>query len=453
MKFMSEIVSAVNSRFVAFVDMMLGVCSIVFFYGGVQWEKQWMPVSEIAVIYTAAGICLAVNLVYLLLRAVRGEFFEAEKGGKALDIIHFITGFISFGITVYAICILFGVGGGISSEEINRAVAAVRPNIGYLVFSLAVGITLYFADGLRRTLKSLAAVCASALAVLLVVSVLTNASVSLLTPDMNKEKIDLSSRKLIWSDEFDGDKLDETKWRAYDSDGYTTFYTPEQVTVRDGKAYLRTEYIKDGKFGDGFYGAWLTNQDFFTNSYGYYEIRCIMPKAEGLHAAFWTFGDNAYSGYGKTGAEVDIFENAYYRVDGNDEKSNCKYTMALHTGDENGNVISAGPEKAVTTYTKTGKNMYEDFHTYGLEWTKDAYIFYYDGVEVGKIDFSKGAVNGIVGTCEVPEYLFVSTHVGSQIRADGSVREEWNGNAFNNPEGTFPQDFVVDYVRIYAPAE
>lgn len=127
--------------------------------------------------------------------------------------------------------------------------------------------------------------------------------------------------------------------------------------------------------------------------------------------------------------------------------------MALHTGDGNGNTISTGPSKAVTTYTETGKNMYEDFHTYGLEWTKDAYIFYYDGVEVGKIDFSNGPVNGIVGTCEVPEYLFVSTHVGSQIRADGSVREEWNGNAFNNPEGTFPQDFVVDYVRIYAPAE
>ena len=453
MKAMSRVASAINSRYVAFVDMMLGACSIVFFYGGVQWEKQWMPKAEIIAIYAVAGACLAANFAYLLLLAMKGEDYEAFKGRKAFDIVHSITGFISFGITVYAVCILFGVSGGISSEEITRAVDAVRPNTVYLVFGMAVGITLIFVNGIRRTLKTLGAVCASSVAVLLVVSILTNASVSLLSPDMSKEKIDLSSRKLLWSDEFEGDKLDVTKWRAYDSDGYTTFYTPEQITVRDGKAYLRTEYRKDGKYGDGFYGAWLTNQDFFRNSYGYYEIRCIMPKAEGLHAAFWTFGDNAYSGYGKTGAEVDVFENAYYRVSGNDEKSNCKYTMALHTGDGNGNTISTGPSKAVTTYTKAGKNMYEDFHTYGLEWTKDAYIFYYDGIEVGKIDFSNGPVNGIVGTCEVPEYLFVSTHVGSQIRADGSVREEWNGNAFNNPEGTFPQDFVVDYVRIYAPAE
>lgn len=453
MSFFKKIQAAINSRYCAFVDYMLGICSIVFFYCGVQWEKKWMPASEIAAVYAVAGLCLAFNFIFLLLRAIKGDELRAIKGKKVLDVFHFITGFVSFGITVYAICILFGVNGGISSEEITRAVNAVRPTSVYLMVSLAVGISLSFADGMRSTCKALGTVCASSIAVLLVISILTNASVSLLSPDTTKEKIDLSSRKLLWSDEFDGDALDTTKWRAYDDDDHTTFYTPDQVSVHDGNAYLKTEYIKDGKYGDGFYGAWLTNEDFFRNSYGYYEIRCIMPKAEGLHAAFWTFGDNAYSGYGKTGAEVDVFENAYYRVDGNDEKSNCKYTMAVHTGDENGNVISAGPSKAVTTYTKTGKNMYEDFHTYGLDWTKDAYIFYYDGVEVGRVDFSDGPVNGIVGTCEVPEFLFVSTHVGSQIRDDGSTREEWNGNAFKNPEGTFPQNFVVDYVRIYAPVE
>ena len=226
MKAMSRVASAINSRYVAFVDMMLGVCSIVFFYGGVQWEKQWMPKAEIIAIYAVAGACLAANFAYLLLRAMKGEDYKTFKSRKALDIIHFITGFISFGISVYAICILFGVSGGISSEEITRAVEAVRPNTVYLVFGMVVGITLIFVNGIRRTLKTLGAVCASSVAVLLIVSILTNASMSLLSPDMSKEKIDLSLRKLLWSDEFEGNKLDATKWRAYDSDGYTTFYTP-----------------------------------------------------------------------------------------------------------------------------------------------------------------------------------------------------------------------------------
>lgn len=453
MKVLSKISLALNSRFTAFVDMMFGACSIVFFYAGVQWEKQWMATSEIAIIYSVLGICFAANLGYLILRAVKGEHYLEISGRKAIEILHFFTGLVSFGLSVYSICMLFGVNGGISTEEIQRATNALHPVAIYLVIALTLGITLIFVNGARRTIKAVCTVGISSVAVILVISVLTNASLSLLSPDPNAEKIDLSSRTLIWSDEFEGDKLDETKWRAYDTDTHTTFYTPEQITVHDGHAYLKTEYIKNGKYGDGFYGAWLTNQDFFKNSYGYYEIRCIMPKAEGLHAAFWTFGDNTYSGYGKTGAEVDIFENAYYRVNGNDEKSNCKYTMALHTGDDQGNVISTGTEKAVTTYTKKGQNMYEGFHTYGLEWTKDSYTFYYDGIEVGKLDFSNGPINGIVGTCEVPEYLFVSTHVGSQIKDDGSIRDEWNGNAFNNPEGTFPQNFVVDYVRVYAPVE
>ena len=453
MSFLKKISSAVNSRYIAFVDFMLSVSSLVFFYGGVQWEKQWMSVAVIAVIYTISGICLAANFAYLLLRALKGESYGELKCRKAIDIIHFVTGFAAFGICVYAICILFGVGGGISSEEIQRALEAVRPNILYLFIGLAVGIPLIFTVGARSTVKALCLAAVSGGIVIAVAAVLINPSVSMTTPNMKAEKIDLSSRKLLWSDEFDGNKLDETKWRVFDDNDHTTFYTKDQVSVRDGNAYLRTEYKKDGKYGDGFYGAWLSTENSFKNNYGYYEIRCIMPKAEGLHAAFWAFAaSNPYSGYGKTGAEIDIFENAYYRVSGNDEKSNCKYTVNLHTGDDNGNLISTGIP-AITTYTKTGKNMYEDFHTYGLEWTKDAYIFYYDGVEVGRIDFSKGAVNGIVGTCETPEFLYVSTHVGSQIREDGSVREEWNGNAFKNPEGTFPQDFIVDYVRVYAPAE
>lgn len=451
---MKKIIKAVNSRFVAFVDMMLGVCGLVFFYGGVQWEKQWMSTAVIAVVYAAAGVCLAVNFAYLLTRAIKGEDYETLRGRKAFEIIHFITGFVSFGICVYAICILFGVGGGISNEEMHRAINAIQPNVLYLFFALAAGIPLIFVNGVRRTIKSLGAVCGSAVAVLIAVSLLTNTTLSLVKPDMNGEKIDLSSRELIWSDEFDGDKLDETKWRAFDDDDHTTFYTPEQVTVHDGNAYLKTEYIKDGKYGDGFYGAWLSNKDNFRNRYGYYEVRCIMPKAEGLHAAFWTLTDNGeLSAKNKTVVEVDIFENAYYRVSGNDEMNNCKYTMAVHTAyDKDGNHLATGPS-AVTTYTKDGKNMYEDFHTYGVEWTENAYTFYYDGVEVGKLDFSNGAINGITGDCETPVFLYLSTHVGTQIRDDGSVRDEWNGNAFNNPEGTFPQTFVVDYVRVYAPAE
>ena len=52
-----------------------------------------------------------------------------------------------------------------------------------------------------------------------------------------------------------------------------------------------------------------------------------------------------------------------------------------------------------------------------------------------------------------PEFIYLSMHVGSRIASDGHIIADWNGNAFLNPEGTFPLYFVVDYLRYYAPEE
>lgn len=271
-------------------------------------------------------------------------------------------------------------------------------------------------------------------------------------PNQYADRIDLSEREIVWQDEFDGDSIDTTKWEVFDTDGHTTFFTPEQVTVSDGCALLRIDYHKDGKFGDGFYAGWLSTANTFRYTYGYYEIRCKMPYGEGLHAAFWTGNEKVWS-YNYTadqGTEIDIFENAQRRVSDRPEIINNTYKISLHAGDGNGNELRYASNR-VCTLEGDGTNMYDTFHTYGLEWTETEYIFYYDGIEVDRLDFSKGDINGITSTCKEPMFLYVSTHVGTQIREDGSVRDEWNGNAFNNPEGTFPTDFVVDYVRVYAP--
>lgn len=270
-------------------------------------------------------------------------------------------------------------------------------------------------------------------------------------PNRSAERIDLTNREVIWGDEFEGDALDTSKWTVFDTNGHTTFFTPDQVTVDDGCARLRIEYHKDGKWGDGFYGGWLSTENSFQGTYGYYEIRCKMPKGEGLHAAFWTYKNQfSYNHTAKSGTEIDIFENAFRRVKQKNEAVNRTYQITLHAGDGHGKHLSISSPK-ISTLERDGTDMYNSFHTYGLEWTDKAYIFYYDGIEVERFDFSNGPIDGFDGTCEEPMHLFVSTHVGSRILDDGSIDPEWNGNAFNNPSGTFPTDFVVDYVRVYAP--
>ena len=66
------------------------------------------------------------------------------------------------------------------------------------------------------------------------------------------------------------------------------------------------------------------------------------------------------------------------------------------------------------------------FHTFGLEWTKDAYIFYIDGKETWR---STSAVS------QRNEYLILSTELTG-----------WGGDP---ALGNFPDAVTFDYVRVY----
>lgn len=278
-------------------------------------------------------------------------------------------------------------------------------------------------------------------------------------PNWHAPCIDLSRRRLVWHDEFDGDTLDLSRWKYVawpetpKCDVTCNVYAADMVSVHDGCVWLRCEFRKEGPYGPGFYSGWISTEDSLCTTYGYYEIRCRVPRAEGMHAAFWTYAkQHPYAGFGKDGTEIDIFETARYRVDCPDAQVNSSYAITIHTGDASEQLLSHFcPD--VATLDPDGNHLYHGFHTFGLEWTPTAYLFYYDGIEVQRIDFSNGPVGRFVGTCSQPEFIYLSTHVGSRIAFDGHVIADWNGNAFKNPAGTFPADFVVDYLRYYAPED
>ncbi len=80
-------------------------------------------------------------------------------------------------------------------------------------------------------------------------------------PDWNAPKIDLSSRRLVWQDEFDGDTLDLTKWKhiawpeTAKCDVTCNVYAADMVSVHDGCAWIRTAFRKEGPYGPGFYSG------------------------------------------------------------------------------------------------------------------------------------------------------------------------------------------------------
>lgn len=252
-------------------------------------------------------------------------------------------------------------------------------------------------------------------------------------------QLDMSKFELAWSDEFDGDKLDLTKWDGhYYSDGDTiirrgSYWNNSLATVSDGSLRIATRYYPEGLNGNGkpgWYTSGIDTSRSYEQQYGYFECRCILPKGTGLWSAFWMFcsGVGKLDHDGELGAEIDIYESPYYHLEGVDGNSVASNIHINGYGEEH-------RTKSVCHSRVTANNPYEEFNTYGLEWNEKEYIFYINGVEAGRTRF---------GVSEVPEWMILSVEVDG---ANGEPADGWSGAAVDaeNP----PTDFVVDYVRAY----
>ena len=254
--------------------------------------------------------------------------------------------------------------------------------------------------------------------------------------DPGADAIDLDDYRLTFSDEFDGDRLDTSKWRAHNAEGIRRggYWTPDMAEVRDGELVIKTQYLPDGKFGAGWYTAGLSTQGKFEQTYGYYECRCILAKGQGLWSAFWLTNPNVskvLNGKADKGAEIDVFESPFYYKGGTAKN---KVTSNIHF---NGYELQ-------TRYSNVGifsldNDPYEEYNTYGVLWTADEYIFYINGKEVARSSYG--------GVSQEPEYMILSCEVDG---AEGKPTFGWSGNIENNSKDTFSAEFRVDYVRAYA---
>ena len=116
------------------------------------------------------------------------------------------------------------------------------------------------------------------------------ALISLFTTIVNgslfKREIDLNDFELVWADEFDGDNLDRTKWSTQDTTELRRggYWNGEMVEVQDGNLTIYSKYLENGIEGEnvpGWYTAQISTRDLYEQTYGYFEVRCILPKGYG----------------------------------------------------------------------------------------------------------------------------------------------------------------------------
>lgn len=259
------------------------------------------------------------------------------------------------------------------------------------------------------------------------------------------KKINIDDMQLVFEDNFDGE-LDKSVWKTSFEQPIRRggYWTDEQTFTKDGNLIIRTEYLENGKHGNGWYTGTCLSQSLKEFKYGYFEVSCKAPAAEGLWSAFWlqsnSMANNLYTENGKTGAEIDIMESPYY----NDPTlPSDKYrNTTLHTI----HVDGYGEQHSSTNskYMKVQKNMYAEFNTYGLLWTEKEYIFYINGYESWRTSF---------GVSQVPEFLWLSVEIagesGSGNPSNPNNQFTWAGEITNNPSSAMPADFVIDYVKVY----
>lgn len=265
-------------------------------------------------------------------------------------------------------------------------------------------------------------------------------------------RVDMSKFDLTWSDEFDGDKVDPKKWEYewWVTERKGGYWHEDMARVEDGNLIISADYLSEPlenryyeKFKDsidfdeykpGYYSAIVTTHGRFEQCYGYFECRCILPAGTGLWSAFWMMGEGVYNidGSGDDGTEVDIFESMYYKDHwwGGDAVIGGIYYDGY------------GADKKSDTIGKIfiENDPYSEYNTYGLEWNKDAYIYYINGIEVGRI--STGGVS------DNPEYLLLSVEIAGDNGIANADRHG-TGKITHTPEKNWPVEFKIDYVRCY----
>lgn len=240
------------------------------------------------------------------------------------------------------------------------------------------------------------------------------------------QSLDLSGYSLVFEDEFEGDELDMSVWKHRNPGKRRAGYKAEsQVAVEDGNLILTAEYLEDGEFGEGWYAADIALIERYKQ--GYFEIRCKCNDGGGFWSAFWIQAEHPYeaeySKGGVGGAELDIFEANCWE----DPLSRNAVSQTIHCAGVDG--VQEGFQSEILGFFK-GNDIYNEYNTYGLEWTEDEYIFYVNGVETRRSTFGNGV-------SQVMEEVIVSLEVPDESKLEGFDKE------------TYSTQFIVDYVKIY----
>ncbi len=221
------------------------------------------------------------------------------------------------------------------------------------------------------------------------------------------------------SDEFEGTELDANKW-TLGIEGWKGrqpgLFSDKNVAVSDGKLQLtmRKEKVPPAEEQFGYHdytSAALHNKT--RGYYGYYEVKA-KPMNSGGSSSFWFCQDESPDWR----TEIDVFE-----IGGKAKGFERNYHMTLHVW----NTPTSSEHWSVPNIWLARQPLADDYHVYGIDWSKDELKWYFDGVHVCTVE---------------------NTHWHQPLRMifDSETMGEWLGMP---DDADLPSTFNVEYVRAW----
>lgn len=238
----------------------------------------------------------------------------------------------------------------------------------------------------------------------------------------------ITKKNLVIQDEFNTDGAPNSAFWSFDigtgdngwGNNELQYYTDrtENCVVENGM--LKITAKQELFLGAGYTSARILTKGKIEQQYGRIEARIKLPWGKGLWPAFWMVGANSDSVSWPQCGEIDIMEYL-----GNSPTS---VFGSVHGPGYSGNL-------AISKNYSLNKDRFDtDFHIFGIEWGKNYINYYVDNVLYNQITPEDVSGDWVFNE---PFYIILNMAVGGNL--PGSP----------NQDTVFPQEMLVDYVRIY----
>jgi beta-glucanase (GH16 family) len=252
--------------------------------------------------------------------------------------------------------------------------------------------------------------------------VLSNPENALLSKTDIKVKIlNVDYANLVWSDEFTEATISTDLWN-YELGGggwgnnELETYTNSINNVHIDTGYLHITAVSPS--ANTYTSGRITTKGKKEFTHFRVDIRAKMPEGKGIWPALWTLGGNISTVNWPKCGEIDIMEY-------------LGHTPSIVYGtlhwDNNGHVYQG------SNYTLAGSKYSSGFHVFSLIWTSNQLKWFVDGQQFYLV--TRGEAPAF--PWDLPQFFIFNVAVGGN----------WPGIPDANT--TFPQNMIVDYIRLY----